>query len=440
VILPIPALKWPGLSAGRNRLSGLKDYEGIASTNIETFTSDLDATVLAFQTYANKYQTDGLKAAGLYAETAGKIVGVIKPGVEGFNGLANYKSVAAGKLALFEADIDQLIRDFTVMAATYKPKALESGKAWADSVGGIATGLNNGAQLFTALQTYKSVPSTTITLFINDLELTVRLAGEMVKRTDKDLLPQMKLFTEATGGLFSELSGAMTLFKGLTDDKYKSVPSTTIQAFVDEIELTIKIADQLAQKTDTDMLDRVDDYSKAIGAIFDRFKKVSDVFTDITKFKDDPAKMVDTMMVGVKTAIDKMPGAKNQADEFYRKVDAWAGELELAARRAQEGLAAANNAVNIVNGGGGSSGPDFSNWQPSVGAATQSLSDTASAPLLNAGLSMPAPVVSNSSSSVTVQGNVMVSLPNVQAPLNQAQANQVASMINGAIKEQAGKL
>lgn len=390
-------------------LSSLAEYKGAIRSQITLFAADLDATVDIFQTFALRYQTDGLKAAGLYAETAGKVTGVIKGGVEGFNGLAEYKGVAQGKLTQFEADIDQLLKDFTTIAATYEPKALEAGKAWGDSVGGITNGLADSIKLFEGLQQYKSVPSKTITLFINDVELTVQLAGKMAQRAEGPLLDQLKLFTTATGGLFSELSGAMGLFQSL--DKYKSVPVKVIQDFLWQIELTIQEASKLADRTDTDMLQKVDDYSKAIGDIFDRFKKASDVFSDIEKFKDDPAHMINTMMVGVKTAIDLMPGAKNQADEFYKKIDAWAGELELAARRAQEGLAAANTAVSTVTGGAG--GQSFDNWQPSVGAATQALSSSASTPLLSSGLSMPAPVVTSTNQSSSSQDTYQLIFPNV---------------------------
>lgn len=351
------------IGAGVTGLAGLRDYKGVATGSIETFTRDLDGAVLAFQTYAIKYQTDGLKAAGLYAETAGKIVGVIKPGVEGFNELATYKTVAAGKLALFEADIDQLIKDFTTIAGTYKPAAMEAGKAWGDSVGGIMNGLKSSVELFTSLQQYKSVPSTTLKLFIADVELTVQLAGAMAERAKGPLLDQLKKFTDATGGLFSELSSAMGLFKSL--ETYKSAPSTTIQAFVDEIDRTIKIADTLAQNTSSDMLARVDAFSKAVGDIFTRFQTVSTVFSNIEKFKDDPSKMVTTLMVGVKTAIDLMPGAQAQAIEFYNKIDAWAGELELAARRAAEGAAAAAEAARTANSNPGGAGTG--DWRPDAG-------------------------------------------------------------------------
>lgn len=80
--------------------------------------------------------------------------------------------------------------------------------------------------------------------------------------------------------------------------------------------------------------------------------------------------------------------------------------------------------------------PDFSNWQPSVGAATQALGSSAtSTPLLNSGLSMPAPVVSNGNSEVST--NVTLVLPNVTNQMNQAQVKAIAEAV---VKEQATKL
>jgi hypothetical protein len=329
------------IGQGVTGLSGLNDYKGVTTATFETFTADLDAAVLAFSQFAVNYQTDSLKAAGVYAETAGKIVGVLKPGVEGFAGLADYKAIAAEKLGAFEADLYKLMQDTTTEAATFKPAALEAGKAWGDAVGGISTGLGNSIKLFEGLQTYKSVPSATITLFINDIELTVHLAGQMAERAKGPLLDRLKEFTDATGGLFTELSNAMSLFKGLQE--FKSTPSATIQAFIDEIEITVNKTDALAKKTDTDLLARAKSFSKAVGGIFSELNTAITTFKGLQDLKDDPGKTVDVLIGGVNTAINKMGGAQTAANNLYNEAVAFHKKMQDAANEMAAGLQAGAN-------------------------------------------------------------------------------------------------
>jgi TP901 family phage tail tape measure protein len=355
------------IGQGVTGLSGLNDYKGVTTATFETFTADLDAAVLAFSQFAVNYQSDSLKAAGVYAETAGKIVGVLKPGVEGFAGLADYKAVAADKLGVFEADLYKLMQDTTTEAATFKPTALEAGKAWGDAVGGISTGLGNSMKLFEGLQTYKSVPSATITLFIADIELTVKLAGEMAERAKGPLLDRLKDFTDATGGLFTELSNAMSLFKGLQE--FKSTPSATIQAFIDEIEITVNKTDALAKKTDTDLLARAKSFSTAVGGIFTELNTAITTFKGLQDLKDDPGKTVDVLIGGVNTAINKMAGAQTAANNLYNEAVAFHKKMQDAANEMAAGLQAGANT--------GSPAATISNFNPiGAGAAGTNLFST----------------------------------------------------------------
>lgn len=489
------------IGQGVTGLSGLNDYKGVTTATFETFTADLNMAVLAFSQFAVNYQADSLKAAGVYAETAGKIVAVIKPGVEGFAGLADYKAVAADKLGAFEADLYKLMQDMTAEAANFKPAALEAGKAWGDAVGGISTGLGNSIKLFEGLQTYKSVPSATITLFINDIELTVHLAGQMAERAKGPLLDRLKEFNDATGGLFTELSSAMALFKSLQE--FKSTPSVTIQAFIDEIEITITKADTLAKKTDSDLLARAKNFSKAVGDIFTELNTAITTFKGLQDLKDDPANTVQKLIDGVNAAIGKMGAADSAAQTLYNRVDAWAKKMEDAARRAAEGAQAANNAANTANGDTGGSttlpppthtdlqvlaaggytrgGPAFigdagmelvklaagggfladrpmllnmpanafvytaeetrrmmESWQPSASPAISALSSGASVPQLSAGISMPVP----GPGATSVDGDLVVQviLPNVTNQFNKAQLEQIGQEVHKQVIIEAKKL
>jgi TP901 family phage tail tape measure protein len=384
------------IGQGVTGLSGLNDYKGIPTAIFETFTADLDMAVLAFSQFAVNYQSDSLKAAGVYAETAGKIVGVLKPGVEGFAGLADYKAIAADKLGAFEADLYKLMQDTTTAAATFKPAALEAGKAWGDAVGGISTGLVNSIKLFEGLQTYKSVPSATITLFINDIELTVHLAGQMAERAKGPLLDRLKEFTDATGGLFTELSNAMSLFKGLQE--FKSTPSTTIQAFIDEIEITVNKTDALAKKTDTDLLARAKNFSKAVGGIFSELNTAITTFKGLQDLKDDPGKTVDVLIGGVNTAINKMGGAQTAANNLYNEAVAFHKKMQDAANEMAAGMQAG---ANMGSPGATTSGlSGFSPLRGGSQALSLSLS-TSGARALSSGSGLSAATGIGSGSSAT---------------------------------------
>jgi TP901 family phage tail tape measure protein len=203
------------IKAAVDGLAALKDYAGLNRANMSLFGSDMVEAVNSFESAGLLFKSDGLKAASDFAEAGGKVTGIIGKAVEGFAALDDYKALAADKLNSFMADLTVTMQDFQTAAQNFKPEVTAATAAFAESAGKITDGLGKAVGLFEGLAKYQGVPQKMLTAFLSDVRLTVQLAGQMVGEVDKSLMPQIDAFGTAIGKLFDGLSKAMGVFQGL---------------------------------------------------------------------------------------------------------------------------------------------------------------------------------------------------------------------------------
>jgi hypothetical protein len=207
------------IANGVKAFESLAEYKGVATDAVDVFTSDLSLLAGDFVGVSEQFDAEGLKGATLFADSVGKMVSVIGNGVKGFSDLENYKGVAAESVDLFTKDLNNLVTDFVESAGWFDAEGLKAAGAFADSAGKIVGILSNGVQGFTALLTYKSVPQNVIESFVNDITLAVNLASIAAAKMDGDMLVQVGKFGESVGKIFTGFKAAMDLFASLKDFK-----------------------------------------------------------------------------------------------------------------------------------------------------------------------------------------------------------------------------
>lgn len=316
-------------------LSNLKKYSQVGLATIHDFSADILGLVAEFSNNSIGFDQKMLVAASTYADAATKAVAVVGAGVTNFEKLRKYKTVARENIDNFVNDLNALIAQTITAAQQFDAKSVTATAVWSESIGKLTSGLKGGMDLFEKLRDYKQVASTAIRAFVADIDLTVQLAMELVKRTDSDLMVQVGAFGDAVNKLFGGFNSAMSTFQGL--EKYKAIPSNVIKNFISEIEFTVGLAEQMVKTTDTDLLDQTVSFFIAVGQVFTNIKTAMDTLTAMEAYKVVPPNMVKAIIKGMDDANKLFYIALQRADtfgvdatEFGHKIDAAAKEIDRA--------------------------------------------------------------------------------------------------------------
>jgi TP901 family phage tail tape measure protein len=340
-------------SSAFGALTSLQGYVRVGAGTIHEFGQDVDSLSIEFYNNSVGFDAKMLTSASNYADAASKMVGVVGAGVQNFTALQKYKRVAQENIDGFAQDLEELVTQTVASAANFDSKAITATAAWGEAIGKLTGGLKSGMDLFNGLLNYKKVASAAIRAFVDDIDLTIQLTAEMVKRTDSDLMKEVGNFGDATGKLFNGLKAAMDTFAGL--EKFKSTPSNVIKQFIAEVIYTVGLAGEMARKTDVDLLAQAVDFYDATGKIFNNIKSALDAFKALQDYKGYPADTANALIGGIVDATGKMTTAVSKATEFRDKAvtfqnrlfeagDAIKNGAEAAARAASDAAKAASSA------------------------------------------------------------------------------------------------
>lgn len=371
-----------------NALTSLTDYKQIAEDNMLAFIRDLNALIEVAVESSQWFSEETITATAIWSESIGKLVSMLGPAVSGLTALNTYSKIAEDNMLAFIRDLNSLVELAVESAGWFDAKAVTAAAVWGESVGKLTTGLKTSMELFTALQTYKSVASNTIKAFIADVNLTVQLASEMAAKVESELLAQINLFGSAIGSLFNGLKSAMDLFKSL--EQFKSTPSTVIQQFINEVIFTVQLAAEMAQRTDKDLLKQAVDFYGSVSQIFNNLKSAMDAFKQLENYKDNSVNAVKGLLEGINNAIALMPQAITKARTFSDLAVQFKNNIDSGATAISEAAASAASAASAAAQAAADS--TKSNAKPNAGN-----NKAASSAALSAGISFSPNSVSNSS-------------------------------------------
>jgi TP901 family phage tail tape measure protein len=208
-----------GIENALKGLGAINSYRAVNQDVVNVFVQDLINLTLLFEGAAQNFEEKGLAAATGFAEAVGKITGVIGTGVKAFTDLATYKTVADGQIRLFITDLEHLIDGFVDSSGQFEEKGLKAAALFADAAGKVVGIIGNGAKAFTELAQYKKVPPQAIQDFVDDVSLAVQLASEAAAKMNGDMLIQVGKFGDAVGKIFAGFKAAMEVFAGLREFK-----------------------------------------------------------------------------------------------------------------------------------------------------------------------------------------------------------------------------
>jgi len=211
-------------------LTKLEDFRTVPVTAIAAFAVALDTTIGMLARMALSFDRDAVAAAAAFAESAGKVVGVIASGVDAFIKLIGFRGVPAVALTAFGESLRQAINLIGGMASQWSTEAIEKASAFADSVKSVVDLIGSGAKAFTDLSELGAVPTAAFQAFFSSMSQTLQAITALASQWSIGAIDQATAFANAIKVIIDLVKAAVDTFSSLKDfgDSAPSILTTFI--------------------------------------------------------------------------------------------------------------------------------------------------------------------------------------------------------------------
>jgi hypothetical protein len=240
------------IKAGVEGLASLAEVESVPASAFQIFANGIDAAITAIWNVALDFTEEGVKAAAVFAEGAGKALGILKTGVEGLASLASLKPIAAGAIQTFVAMVNILMTDLGTAAGAFSADALAAAGKFADAATKSVGILQKGVEGFYAVDTFSGVSAAAIQRFADGVKLAVEAMVRLAGMFSAEALAAAKSFADVAEASTEFLKKGASGFDRLGEMKVK--PGAGLDAFAAGIQQLIATMIRLAVSISTEAL------------------------------------------------------------------------------------------------------------------------------------------------------------------------------------------
>lgn len=339
------------LGNGVGAFAKLVDYADPPRAAIYAFGKTLRAVINDFALLSEQITPAATAAAALFAEGAGKVVGILGSGVSGFAALSNYSAPAASAIYEFGKTIRLILNDFALLAEQITQEATDKAATFASGVGGVVGIIGSAVEGLSKLATFVAPSQAAIDQFVYAVNAIVAKMADMAGNFSTDALVAATAFANAAKAVFDAAKGGLDVFKGFKD---LVVPSAgAIDALVIGIQYVTTRMAQIANEIGAKGLAQAQAFGTGVSAIFGSLKSAIDTMDKLKGFKDNAKLVFDALLVGMQDAIDRAQGMVQFAKNLKTEAEEYLFNMEAAARLFAQGAALQGIGPGSGGGGGG---------------------------------------------------------------------------------------
>jgi TP901 family phage tail tape measure protein len=285
------------LKAGVEALTTLGTFKVPHSDRAGVFVGALRPLVQAFADSAGQFKEESLKAAGTFADAAGKVVGVVKNGVEGLNALADFVRPTDQAIADFKFAVEFLVRSLGDTAATMDADFVAAAAAWSEGAGKALGILKAGVDGLTALIDFKRPTDAAIGAFKFATEFLVRSVGDSAAVMDGDFVAAAGKWSESAGKALALLGNGVKGLSELAD--FQRPTDQAIGAFKFATEFLLQSLGDSAAVMDADFVAAAAKWSDGAGKALAIIGNGVDGLTKLADFVAPSDRAIDAFAAAV---------------------------------------------------------------------------------------------------------------------------------------------
>lgn len=310
------------ISKGIDAYAKLGSFLRPDTTSIQSFASATADTVQIFINTAKQFKAKAIEAAGVFADGAGKLIGIIGSGADALAKLPSYAGVTRDQVVRFANDIAGTVATFIVVIRDFNAKAVDAAAAWSESAGKIVAVIAPGVEAFTKLADFKGLAQAALDAFGEGLRLIVAKMLDLASQFDVDGVAAAATFGEAVLHIVSPIGEAADAFTKLAS--YKGFASWVLDMLGADVRLAVTKMLDLASQFSGDGVRAADAFVQSAGTIATGIGNAIDALSKVSSYKGLPDGALTTFFTDLQSIMQQ--SAQLASTGF---ADVWQQSFEL---------------------------------------------------------------------------------------------------------------
>ncbi len=254
------------IGAGVDGFGKLADFRAPLDGTMGGFLATLIDFTARFAAAVPRFASEQLAAASAFADVASKAVGLIGTGVAGFAALADFRAPTAAALDAFAWSVGQLVTRMVGIGAWFEQNGLDAAGTFADTAGKVLATLGQGVSGLTSLFTFVAPGLGALDAFAGAVRDMVARFAWIAGTLSGDGVKAAAEFGAATGTIFGALQSATGFFNSL--DGLLLPDRAGIDRLLAPIIDTLAAVTDAANRIGAGGLEAATAFSTAVGAVF----------------------------------------------------------------------------------------------------------------------------------------------------------------------------
>lgn len=184
---------------------------------INQFGRVLTLVTRMMEVVAARFQQDSVKAAATFAESAGKILAIIGPGVEGLTKLAEFGGVPLRVFNLFGFALRQAVAVLIAVGVQFKAEVVSAAAVFAEGAGKTVGMIGGASESLTKLKDFVAPTQAALASFGTSLRAALQTLIQVMQGFTADAIAAAGKFGEGAGKAVAFIGAAAEGFAKLKD-------------------------------------------------------------------------------------------------------------------------------------------------------------------------------------------------------------------------------
>lgn len=203
------------IGGGVDAFAKLTEFQGVSVVAINSFGNAIANIIQELTFIAGAFDKDAVAAAGVFADGAGKVLGIVGGGVDAFSKLEGFVQPAWDYIGSFGIALKQIVDMFVILASYFATTALESAAVFADAAGKVVGVVGGGVDAFAKLEGFTQPAWDYIGSFGKALKQIVDMFITLASYFAVESLAAATVFADAAGKVVSIVGTGVDAFAKL---------------------------------------------------------------------------------------------------------------------------------------------------------------------------------------------------------------------------------
>jgi hypothetical protein len=185
------------VSKAADAFGKLDQFKAPGSGVLSSFFGSVGDAITQAIGLSTQFKVKAVEAGGTFADGASKMLGLISTGADGLSKLVDFVAPSIDSMRMFFDSVEMAVNDAILLAEEFAPKIVEAAAAFADSAGKVLGLVSNGADAFQGLQRFQAPTIASLAAFFDAVEIAVNDTLVMVDDISVDLAVVAGKFAES---------------------------------------------------------------------------------------------------------------------------------------------------------------------------------------------------------------------------------------------------